>query len=60
MMMVKLWMVPDVLLLEHFYKALLKVEMAKAASLCGLAEMVEEIMTIATVTGIRILRGHYP
>ena len=60
MMMVKLWMVPDVLLLEHFYKALLKVEMAKAASLCGLAEMVEEIMTIVIVTGIRILRGHYP
>ena len=60
MMMVKLWMVPDVLQLEHFYKALLKVEMAKAASLCGLAEMVEEIMTTATVTGIQILRGHYP
>ena len=60
MMMVKLWMVQDVLQLEHFYKALLKVEMAKVASLCGLAEMVDEIMTIATVTGIRILRGHYP
>ena len=44
---------------EHFFKALLKVEMEKAASLFGLVEMEEEIMITAIVMDTQTLHGHF-
>ena len=58
MMMVKQLMALDASRPERSFKALLKVEMERVVFLFGPVEMAEGIMTIVTVMGTRIPRGH--